>query len=200
MKTTEAFIKDGLEESQLILQKISLTDEYVDFCLKASSLITNSLKNSGKVLACGNGGSMCDAMHFSEELTGRFKKDRRPLAAMALADSAHISCVSNDFGYEHIFSRSVEALGLSQDILLAISTSGNSLNIINAVKSAKNRDMKVIALLGKTGGELAGIVDLSYVVPSNSTERIQEIHIKTIHFIIEGIERVLFPELYSIKA
>jgi len=159
-------------------------------------VMSESLKNGGKILSCGNGGSMCDAMHFAEELTGRFKKDRPALGAIALSDPAHMSCVANDFGYDHIFSRQVEGLGRAGDIFLGISTSGNSSNIIKATQSAKERGIKTIALLGKDGGQLKNLVDFSLVVESGSTARIQEIHIKIIHILIEGIERKLFPQLY----
>lgn len=165
----------------------------IDEIIKA---IATSLKNDGKILTCGNGGSMCDAMHFAEELSGRFKKDRPALGAIALSDPAHISCVANDYGYDFIFSRQVEGLGRTGDVILGISTSGNSCNVINAIQSAKARGMKTVALLGKDGGQLKNLVDFPLIIESGSTARIQEIHIKIIHIIIEGIERELFPELY----
>ena len=158
--------------------------------------------SEGSIYSCaGNGGSMCDAMHFAEELTGRFRKDRKPLpAALAISDPSHISCVANDFGYDQIFSRAIEAYGRSGDVLLAISTSGNSKNIINAVEMAKSKNMKTIGLLGKEGGALKDLVDIPLIVPqTKSTDRIQEIHIKLIHLFIEGIERQFCRKLHRVK-
>ena len=141
---------------------------------------------------------MCDSMHFAEELTGRFRKDRSPLAATAISDPGYISCVSNDFGYDHIFSRYVEGWGNSGDVLLAITSSGNSPNVIKAVEMAQSKGMKTIALLGKGGGALKSMVDIPLVVPfTKNTDRVQEIHIKLIHLFIEGVERQLFPENYK---
>ena len=158
--------------------------------------MVESYKNNGRIFSCGNGGSMCDAMHFAEELTGRFRKERAPLPAMAINDASHLTCVSNDYGYDFIFSRYVEAWGNKGDVLLAISTSGNSKNIVFAVEAAKKKGMKVIGLLGKGGGVLKDIVDVGIVVDSVVSDRIQEVHIKCIHIFIEGIERNLFPENY----
>jgi D-sedoheptulose 7-phosphate isomerase len=159
--------------------------------------MVESYKNNGRVFSCGNGGSMCDAMHFAEELTGRFRKERAPLAAMAISDSSHLSCVANDYGYDFVFSRYVEAWGQQGDVLLAISTSGNSKNVILAVEAAKKKGMKVVGLLGKGGGILKDMVDVPLVVDSSISDRIQEIHIKCIHIFIEGIERNLFPKNYN---
>lgn len=163
---------------------------------ESKNIFVKSLLNGGKILSCGNGGSMCDAMHFTEELTGRYRKDRKPLAAFSLSEPAHISCVANDYGYDFIFSRYVEALGKPDDVLLAISTSGNSKNVLLAAQEAKKNQMKIIALTGKDGGQLAKLADVSFIVESQITDRIQEIHIKIIHLLIEGIERDLFPENY----
>ena len=148
-------------------------------------------------MACGNGGSMCDSMHFIEELTGRYRKDRDPICAISMGDPSHITCVANDYGYEHIFSRNVQAWGRPGDTLLAISTSGNSENVIKAVEMAKSKNMKVVGLLGKTGGKLKEMVDVPLIVDCPITDRIQEIHIKLIHIFIEGIEREIFPEHYQ---
>jgi D-sedoheptulose 7-phosphate isomerase len=148
-------------------------------------------------MSCGNGGSMCDAMHFSEELTGRYRKDRRALAAFSLTEPAHMSCVANDFGYDHIFSRYLDALGKAEDVLLAISTSGNSKNVLMAVESAKKQGMKIVGLTGKNGGKLKELCDVNINVETELTDRIQEIHIKVIHLFIEGIERQLFPDHYT---
>ena len=149
------------------------------------------------MFSCGNGGSLCDSMHFAEELTGRYRKDRAPLGAMSIADPSHMSCVANDYGYEHIFSRHIQGWANKGDVLLAISTSGNSQNVIQAVEQMKAKGGISIGLLGKTGGELKNLVDLPLIVNSSVTDRIQEVHIKLIHIFIEGIERNLFPENYA---
>ena len=135
---------------------------------------------------------MCDAMHFAEELSGRFRNDRRGIAALSISDPSHISCVANDYGYQYIFSRSVEAVGKKGDVLLGISTSGNSENVIKAVRTAKEKGIKSIVLTGKTGGQLADLADLEIRAPqSEYADRAQEIHIKVIHALIDGIERSL---------
>lgn len=185
----------SFKEASELLKHFSSKSENIQTMEKIITCMSESLKNGGKILSCGNGGSMCDAMHFAEELSGRFKKDRPALGALAISDPAHISCVANDYGYDVIFSRQVEALGRPGDILLGISTSGNSRNVINAVEAAKSRGMKTIALLGKNGGQLKEMVDLSLVIESGSTARVQEIHIKIIHMLIENIEQKIFPEL-----
>lgn len=155
-----------------------------------------TIRGDGRILSCGNGGSMCDSMHFVEELTGRYRKDRAPLAAMSMGDPSHITCVANDYGFDFIFSRHVEAWGRKGDVLLAISTSGNSKNVILAVEAARKKGMITVGLLGKTGGSLKEMVDIPIIVDHKITDRIQEVHIKIIHIMIEGIERALFPEHY----
>ena len=185
----------SFKEASELLKAFSSKPDNIQTMDKIITCMSDSLKNGGKILSCGNGGSMCDAMHFAEELSGRFKKDRPALGALAISDPAHISCVANDYGYDFIFARQVEALGRSGDILLGISTSGNSKNVINAVEAAKARGMKTVALLGKNGGQLKEMVDLSLIVESGSTARVQEIHIKIIHMLIENIEQKIFPEL-----
>jgi D-sedoheptulose 7-phosphate isomerase len=155
----------------------------------AGKKIIQSLKNNGKVISCGNGGSMSDAMHFAEEMTGRFRENRGPLAAIAISDPSHLSCISNDYGYDFVFSRFVESIGRSEDVLLAISTSGNSKNVINAINSAKEKGMFVIGLTGKDGGKMANLVDLEIRAPKSEwADRVQEIHIKIIHSLIHYIE------------
>ena len=159
----------------------------------AGDLLVEMFRNGGKVFSCGNGGSICDAMHFAEELTGRFREDRAALPAIAIADASHLTCVSNDMGFDQVFSKSIEALGKEGDVLLAISTSGNSANILRAIETARMKGMKVIGLTGKTGGEMDRCCDVSIVVPWNKySDRIQEIHIKIIHILIEYIEKELF--------
>ena len=159
---------------------------------KALQVMVDALKNGHKIMSCGNGGSMCDAMHFAEELSGRYRNDRKALAAISISDPSHISCVANDYGFEFIFSRYVEAIGNKGDILLGISTSGNSKNVILAFEAAKKKGLKTVALTGKTGGILANITDLEIRAPETEyADRAQEIHIKVIHALIDGIEKEL---------
>ena len=192
------FIKEGLQEAQLVLNEVLNDSTFQQDIQKCIRLLTDALENKHHLFSCGNGGSMCDSMHFAEELTGRFRKDRPSLPAMAIADPSHLTCVGNDYGYEYIFSRHLEGWGKEGDVLLAISTSGNSPNVIEAVKTAQSKKMKTIGLLGKSGGKLSGMVDIPLIVPfTKSTDRIQEIHIKIIHLFIEGIERKLFPNNYD---
>ncbi|MEX0798711.1 MAG: SIS domain-containing protein [Bacteriovoracaceae bacterium] len=191
------YIKNSLAEAQSALNKFAADEQNLALIEKAVSTMVASIQNEGRILACGNGGSMCDSMHFVEELTGRYRKDREPISAMSMGDPGHITCVANDYGYEYIFSRHVQAWGRKGDTLLAISTSGNSQNVILAVEAAKKKDMKVVGLLGKDGGKLKDMVDTPIVVDCPITDRIQEIHIKLIHIFIEGIERHIVPEHYK---
>ncbi len=159
---------------------------------EAASAMASSIKRGGKIISCGNGGSHCDAMHFAEELTGKYRDARKAIPALCISDASHITCVGNDYGYDFIFSRYLEALGNKGDVLLAISTSGNSANVLNAVKTAKERDMKVMALTGKDGGKLGPLADVEIRVEHNGyADRIQEIHIKVIHILILLIEKQL---------
>jgi D-sedoheptulose 7-phosphate isomerase len=156
---------------------------------KAGKLLVASFKKGNKVISCGNGGSMCDAMHFAEELSGRFRENRKALPAISISDPSHISCVGNDYGYDFVFSRFVEAIGNKGDILLAISTSGNSKNVINAINAAKKKGMKVIGLTGKDGGKMSLLCDVEIRAPkSKYADRAQEIHIKVIHSLIHFVE------------
>ena len=157
-----------------------------------------TLRAGGKLLACGNGGSMCDAMHFAEEWTGRFRGDRKALPALAFSDPSQLTCITNDFGYDEVFARSVEAYGNRGDLLLVLSTSGQSTNIIRAVETAKGLGLTTVGLLGKGGGAVARLVDIPVLVPDATTsDRIQELHIKVIHIVIEAVERELFPDHYA---
>lgn len=192
-----SYILNSLKEAQSTLEKVLSNETFVSQLNLAVERLTTTFKNDNRVISCGNGGSLCDSMHFAEELTGRYRKDRAPLGATSIMDPSHMSCVANDFGYEHVFSRFVEGWGKKGDTLLAISTSGNSENVIKALEAAHAKEMKVIGLLGKSGGKLKDMVDIPLVVPSNTTDRIQEIHIKCIHIMIEGVERNLFPENYN---
>lgn len=158
----------------------------------AGRLLSEAFASGNKVLSCGNGGSMCDAMHFAEELSGRYRDDRKALAALSISDPSHISCVANDYGYAHVFSRMVEAIGNRGDVLLAISTSGNSENVLKAIAAAKDRGMKVIGLTGKDGGQMADLCDVEIRAPrSEYADHAQEIHIKVIHSLIDFVERTL---------
>ena len=159
--------------------------------------MTSVLSEGGRLLSCGNGGSLCDAAHFAEELSGRYRDDRPALSALALTDAGHMSCVANDYGYEQVFARGVEAQGRGGDALLAFTTSGNSPNVLAAMRVARDRGLRVFALLGKGGGEAVSLADRAIVVPSADTGRIQEIHIKVVHALIELIERRLFPANYE---
>ena len=184
-------IKNHFEQAKEILDLFS-TEQNMQKISDAIEILSASLSQGGKVISCGNGGSMCDAMHFAEELSGRFRDDRKGLAALSISDPSHISCVANDYGYEYVFSRFVESVGKKDDVLLGISTSGNSENVIKAVKTAKEKGIKTIVLTGKTGGQLADLADLEIRAPqSEYADRAQEIHIKVIHALIDGIERSL---------
>ena len=154
--------------------------------------MTESIENGGKIISCGNGGSMCDAMHFAEELTGKFREERSPIPAVSISDPSHITCVGNDYGFDAIFSRYVESVGNTGDVLLAISTSGKSTNVIRAAEEANRKGIKVVALTGKDGGELSDLCDIEIRVPHfGYSDRIQEIHIKVIHILILLIEKNL---------
>ncbi|OQY03962.1 MAG: phosphoheptose isomerase [Bacteroidetes bacterium 4572_117] len=189
----ENILKDFVEAQQVLEQFINDSRNF-EKVESAGKAIVKSLKNGGKVISCGNGGSMSDAMHFAEELTGRFRENRPGIAAISISDPSHISCVANDFGYDFIFSRFIESMGNNNDVLLAISTSGNSANVLKAAETAKNKGMKVIALTGKSGGKLAKLCDIEIRIEHNGfADRVQEIHIKIIHSLIHYIESKIFP-------
>jgi D-sedoheptulose 7-phosphate isomerase len=185
-------IKQHFQEAQKALNDFLSDDENFKKIEAAGLLLVSTIKGGKKILSCGNGGSMCDAMHFAEELSGRYRENRRALPAISIADPSHISCVSNDFGYQFVFSRMVEAIGQQGDVLLAISTSGNSENVLYAIKAAKEKGMKVIGLTGKDGGKMAALCDVELRAPlSRFADRAQEIHIKVIHSLIDFVERHL---------
>jgi D-sedoheptulose 7-phosphate isomerase len=184
-------IQQQFEEAQQTLVNFQ-TEANFSLIAQAVGVMSQAIQNGGKIISCGNGGSMCDAMHFAEELSGRFRDNRRALAAISISDPSHLSCVSNDYGYDFVFSRFIEGLGQENDVLLGISTSGNSKNVILAVEAAKAKGMKTIVLTGKDGGKLAGLADIEIRAPhSNFADRAQEIHIKVIHSLILGIEHAL---------
>ena len=183
-------IAEHFHEAAQALQKFD-TPENHEKIMNAADTMVASIKSGGKIISCGNGGSMCDAMHFAEELTGRYRNDRHSIPAISISDPSHITCVGSDYGFDSICSRYVESIGNENDVLLAISTSGNSQNVIKAVETAKNKKMKVIGLTGKSGGELAELCDIEIRAPfSEYADRAQEIHIKVIHALIDLIEKM----------
>lgn len=185
-------IKSNLEDALQVLSSFIADEENLDKIDRAADILTRVLLGNGKVLSCGNGGSMCDAMHFAEELTGRFRENRKALPGIAIADPAHLTCVANDFGFDQVFSRYIEAHGKAGDALLAISTSGNSRNIIKAIEAAHLQGMKVVGLSGKDGGRMKDMCDVNICIPWDKySDRIQELHIKIIHILIDEIERRL---------
>ena len=182
-------IENSLAEAVKTLQEFVADASALANIEASAKIMADAILSGGKIIACGNGGSLCDATHFAEELTSRFRKDRFPIPAISINDPAYITCTVNDFSPDVIFSRYVEAFAKQQDVLLAISTSGNSQNVINAVNSAKERGMKVVALTGKGGGKLAGLADVEVRAPQSPfSDRAQEIHIKIIHILVECIE------------
>ena len=184
-------IRTHFTEASSLLEKFSNAGS-MDAILKAGEIMVASLKSGGKVISCGNGGSMCDAMHFAEELTGRFRDERPPIAAISVSDPSHLTCVGNDHGFEQVFARFVQAHGRTGDVLLAISTSGNSRNVQRAAEMAREKGMMVVALTGNEGGRLAAHCDVEVRVPHTGyADRIQEIHIKVIHALIDHIEQGL---------
>ena len=186
-------IQQSLRESQDVLAQFLSDPSKLDAIEKAADCLVDALQQGKKILSCGNGGSHCDAMHFAEELSGLYRENRPALAAMAISDPSHITCVSNDFGYNYIYSRFIEGLGNQGDVLVGISTSGQSANIIEAVKAAQEKGMKVVLLTGKDGGALAGMGAIEIRVDHfGFADRIQEIHIKVIHILIQLIEAKIF--------
>ncbi len=189
MENSELILAE-LQEAHKVLEQFLSNEKNIEAIEQAALAMADSIKNGGKIISCGNGGSHCDAMHFAEELTGRYRENRKALPALAISDPSHISCVSNDFGYDYIFSRYIEGLGQAGDILLGISTSGNSKNVLRAAEMAKQKKMTVVALTGKNGGELADLADIEIRVPHlGYADRVQEIHIKVIHILIQLIEK-----------
>jgi D-sedoheptulose 7-phosphate isomerase len=186
-------ILESLQEAQKVLAIFLAKEENLQQIQKAADVMVEALAKGNKIISCGNGGSHCDAMHFAEELSGRYRENRKALAAIAISDPSHISCVSNDFGYDFVFSRFIEGLGNKGDVLLGISTSGNSNNIIQAVKIAQEKEMEVVLLTGKDGGKLGEFSNVTEIRVDHQgyADRIQEIHIKVIHILILLIEKGL---------
>ncbi len=187
---SESIIKHELLQASDVLDDFIQDQSNLLKIETAATLLSESFKKGNKVISCGNGGSHCDAMHFAEELTGRFRDDRSPMPAICISDVSHITCVGNDYGFEHVFSRYVNGVGIKDDVLMAISTSGKSTNVVLAAQEAKKKGMKVIALTGNSGGDLAELADIEIRVPYYGyADRIQEIHIKIIHVLILLIEK-----------
>ncbi|CZF83056.1 D-sedoheptulose 7-phosphate isomerase [Grimontia marina] len=183
-------IRSELNEAAQVLNAFLSDEKNIADIEAAAKLLADSFKAGGKVLSCGNGGSHCDAMHFAEELTGRYRENRPGYPAIAISDPSHLSCVSNDFGYEYVFSRYVQAVGVKGDVLFGLSTSGNSGNVLKAIDAAKEKGMKSIMLTGKDGGKMAGLADIEIRVPHfGYADRIQEVHIKIIHILIQLVEK-----------
>jgi len=190
--TSTTTILAELTQAQEVLHAFLKEEKNIAAIAQAADIMAEAIRGGGKILSCGNGGSMCDAMHFAEELTGRYRDDRRALPAIAISDASHMSCVGNDYGYDAVFSRYVEALGNKGDVLLAISTSGNSGNVLKAAEAAKAKGMKVVGLTGKEGGKLAPLCNAEVRVPHfGYADRVQEIHIKVIHILILLLEQKL---------
>jgi D-sedoheptulose 7-phosphate isomerase len=186
-------IKEHFNEAHDVLSRFLADEKNFENIAAAGKIMVESIKNGGKILSCGNGGSMCDAMHFAEELTGKYRNDRPAIGAISMSDVSHMACVGNDYGYDFVFSRYLEAVGREGDVLLGISTSGNSKNVLNAMEVARKKGIKIIGLTGKDGGKMAGLCDVEIRAPhSNYADRAQEIHIKVIHSLIDFIERNLF--------
>lgn len=185
-----SIIRDEFNEAAKVLQHFMQNPVNPELIRQASDLIVACVNSGGKVISCGNGGSHCDAMHFAEELTGRYRGDRKAIPAICISDASHLTCVANDYGFEFVFSRFIDAVGSKGDVLFTLSTSGNSPNILRAVQSAKEKGMKVIALTGKDGGKLGPLADLEIRVPHfGFADRIQEVHIKVIHILMLLIEK-----------
>ncbi|NIK74201.1 D-sedoheptulose 7-phosphate isomerase [Thermonema lapsum] len=190
--SVEHLIVSELTTAAEVLQRFMNDPTNVQAIATAADYMVQAIRAQGKIMACGNGGSYCDALHFVEELTGRYRQDRPALPAVLLGDAAHLTCVGNDYGFEYVFSRAVEALGQPGDVLVAISTSGNSANVLRAAESAQKKGIRVIGLTGKDGGQLAQMADIALIVPYQGyADRIQEVHIKVIHLWIALIERQL---------
>lgn len=182
-------IKQHFTEAQEVLNAFINNAENFEKLEAAGKIMVDSLKNGGKILSCGNGGSMCDAMHFAEELTGKYRNDRPAIAAISMSDVSHMACVGNDYGYDHVFARYLEAVGREGDVLLAISTSGNSKNVLMAMEVAQRKGIKIVGLTGKDGGKMAGNCHVEIRAPhAPYADRAQEIHIKCIHSLIDYIE------------
>ena len=188
----KANVLAALNDARDALDALISNEKTIEAVVAAAGLMADAVEGDGKVMSCGNGGSLCDAMHFAEEMTGRYRSNRRPYAALAISDASHMACVGNDYGYEEVFSRYVEAHGRKGDVLLAITTSGTSRNIVKAAEVARRKGVKVVALTGRDETPITELADVSIVTPAGRwADRVQELHIKCIHILIELIERRL---------
>lgn len=185
--------KSSLAEAQKILSEFLSNPDQMRKCELFTQKIVETYRNNGNIFICGNGGSHCDAMHFAEELTGKYRLERRPLGALALGDPSHVTCVGNDYGFEHVFSRQLAALARRGDLLIGLSTSGNSKNVGLALEAAQERGIRTVALLGRDGGWLKEKAEHVIIVPAKTSDRVQEMHIKILHTVIEAAEWELFP-------
>lgn len=182
-------VKTALAEAKEALDNLLANENVQQEIVRAAQVMIESLKQGGKILSCGNGGSLCDSMHFAEELSGRFRLDRDPIGAVSMSDPSHMSCVGNDYGYEEVFSRYLRAVGRKGDVLLAITTSGTSKNVVRAAEEARKLGIKVVALTGKPDSQICRLADVAVVTPGGRfADRVQELHIKVIHILIELIE------------
>jgi D-sedoheptulose 7-phosphate isomerase len=201
MTTVRDPVRASFDEALATLQAFLAAPESLPSVERFVRAAADVLKRGGKLLACGNGGSMCDAMHFAEEWTGRFRGNRDALPAVAFSDPSQLTCIANDFGFDEVFARQVEAVGKPGDLLVLMSTSGNSPNCLRAIEAAKQRGIATVGLLGKGGGKMKALVDVPIVVPlATTSDRIQEVHIKVLHIAIEAVERELFPANYAARA
>ena len=189
-------IRGALLEAQNVLNRFIQNPENIATLAETAEMMQDVFEREGRIFTCGNGGSLCDAIHFAEECTGKFRDDRKPLPAIVLSDAGHITCTANDFGFAEVFARPLLALGHPGDLLIVLSTSGKSENVVRAAVAAKSRGMQVFGLLGGDGGDLKQYCDICLIAPGNTADRIQEIHIKVLHILIEQIERLMFPENY----
>ena len=189
-------IRDALLEAQDTLDRFIRNPENIATIAETAETMQAVFERQGRIFTCGNGGSLCDAIHFAEECTGKFRDVRTPLPVIALSDAGHITCTANDFGFTEVFARPLSALGHPGDLLVALSTSGNSENVVRAAAVAKSRGMQVFGLLGGDGGNLKQHCDICLIAPGDTTDRIQEIHIKVLHILIEHVERLMFPDNY----
>lgn len=194
----KANVLAALNDARDALDALISNEKTIEAVVAAAGLMADAVEGDGKVMSCGNGGSLCDAMHFAEEMTGRYRSNRRPYAALAISDASHMACVGNDYGYEEVFSRYVEAHGRKGDVLLAITTSGTSRNIVKAAEVARRKGVKVVALTGRDETPITELADVSIVTPAGCwADRVQELHIKCIHILIELIERRLDKQNYE---
>ena len=196
--TLVTHVRDSLLEAERALQALLSNPQSLEAIAKAAEVMVDSFHQGGRVFSCGNGGSMCDAMHFAEELSGRYRLNRPALAAVSISDPSHISCVANDYGYEFVFSRYLEAHARAGDCLVAISTSGKSKNVMAAVEVAKQKGVRIIGMMGSADTPLGHAADVKIAAPAGAfADRVQELHIKAIHIMIELVERQMFPDNYA---